>query len=370
MSLSAVATPGDASLQLPFASTSTPRLSPGRRLLLRARAARYTLERLSVMVASGLFMRGLHQLMLPTRSAPPREQVRALEARIRELLRADLRNAAAGVYPPRLLFESRPRELLSVLPSMLVDLPRVVRRARRRGHDELPAEAGAEHYPRYYQRNFHWQTDGWLSDGSARRYEPSVELLFGGTANVMRRMGLPPLLEARSPLGGSPRVLDVACGTGAFLSQLAAASPRSRLYGIDLSPYYLRHAREQTLAHLPNVDLVADNAEAMPYADGYFDAASCVFLFHELPKDVRRRVMAEVHRTLRPGATFVVVDAAQYSESGEVRWFLDQFPRTYHEPYFKCYLRDPLEHALVESGFEVVETQPAFVSKVVVARRR
>ena len=44
--------------------------------------------------------------------------------------------------------------------------------------------------PQYYQRAFHFQPNGWLSDQSAVQYEFSVEVLFLGLARVMRRRGL------------------------------------------------------------------------------------------------------------------------------------------------------------------------------------
>jgi hypothetical protein len=36
-------------------------------------------------------------------------------------------------------------------------------------------------YPDYYLQNFHFQSDGWLSDNSAQVYEYSTETLFSGT---------------------------------------------------------------------------------------------------------------------------------------------------------------------------------------------
>ena len=49
--------------------------------------------------------------------------------------------------------------------------------------------------PRYYQQNFHFQTDGYLSDHSARLYDFQVESLFAGTADVMRRRAYVPIAK-------------------------------------------------------------------------------------------------------------------------------------------------------------------------------
>ena len=272
-----------------------------------------------------------------------------------------------GIYPQSVLFKTGIREALKALPRGVWEFPRVVSRARRKAFAELPADVDASRYPHYYRRTFHWQTDGWFSAHSARMYDPGVNLLFGGTADIMRRMVLPDLVAHLADLA-APRILDVACGTGCFLDQLHLALPRARLFGLDLSAPYLKHAA-QHLAHVPDVSLVHDNAEATPFADATFDAVTCVFLFHEMPSDARRNVMREALRVVRPGGLFAVIDSAQSDDAPGIMWFLEQFPALYHEPYYKGYLADSLPQALTEVGFEIVDDRPAFVSRVVIARR-
>ena len=65
-----------------------------------------------------------------------------------------------------------------------------------------------ERFPPYYRRTFHWQTDGYFSEHSAEMYELGVELLFRGTADVMRRQIIPPITQfVRAPV--SPVLGDV-----------------------------------------------------------------------------------------------------------------------------------------------------------------
>jgi len=330
----------------------------------------YRAHKTGIAVVTGVFMRLFHQLLRPQplrQALPPAPAREALQRRFARLLGDDLAAARAGAYPRSLLFRVGLREALRALPTGVFELPRVVSRARRKAFAELPKDADPTRYPSYYRRTFHWQTDGWLSEHSARMYDPGVELLFGGTADVMRRMPLPDVVAYARGLGAPARVLDVACGTGRFLDQLHHALPDARLYGLDLSAPYLKHARA-ALSHVPDVSLVCDNAEATPFADGTFDVVSSVFLFHELPKDARRNVMREALRVVKPGGLFVVVDSAQADDAAEILWFLEQFPALYHEPYYKGYLVDPLPAALSEVGFEVVADRPAFVSRVVIAR--
>ena len=127
-------------------------------------------------------------------------------------------------------------------------------------------EAPAGRYPPYYRRKFHFQTDGYLSEASAERYDYQVEVLFGGGAAAMRRQGLVPLRAALLPHQGgasTARLLDVGCGTGEFLREVKRNYPRLSVTGIDLSAPYLRVA-ERRLADWSRVRLVEAAAEAIP----------------------------------------------------------------------------------------------------------
>lgn len=298
---------------------------------------------------------------------PEADELRALTQKFEALLETDLANVRAGVYPRSLLHGMPLGTYLRQVPTLLREQPVMLRRARANRYDELPADAHPESYPAYYSRTFHWQTDGWFSHRSARLYDVTVELLFGGTADIMRRMTLPPLVEF---VGDHPhaRVLELACGTGRFLGFLRRTLPEADLFGVDLSPFYIDHARAE-LSDAPNVELSVQNAESLEFAEGHFDAVTAVFLFHELPADARRRVVAEAFRVLRPGGVLVIGDAIQAREAGKLLRFLEIFPSIYHEPYFKSHLRDDFESIVEGCGFEVVSSEAHYLAKVVCARK-
>ncbi len=302
---------------------------------------------------------------------PDRDTVKALNRRVRQLLEQDLANVEQGLYPRRLLFSIPVSTYARKLPRLFADFPRAMWRRRQADYQDLPDEVDVRDYPPYFRRNFHWQTDGYLSRRSAELYDVGVEFLFAGTADVMRRQVIPPVTRLLRERGGAKgkRLLDVACGTGRTLVQIHQAHPELKLYGLDLSPYYVQQARE-LLAEVPDVSLLADNAEHMPFADELFDAITSVYLFHELPKNARRRVLREMCRVLAPGGLLVIEDSAQYTDGEEIRFFLDRFPEDFHEPFYRDYLKDDLRAALEETGFEVERVDPCFVAKVVVARKR
>jgi ubiquinone/menaquinone biosynthesis C-methylase UbiE len=297
------------------------------------------------------------------------ETMRFLQRRRVELHRRDLANVEAGLYPKELLFDFPMGRYLRELPRLLRDAPRVLRRMRKNDFKDIPA-VDKDRFPPYYRRTFHWQTDGYFSEHSAAVYELGVELLFRGTADVMRRQIIPPITELVRESGGAEHVklLDIGCGTGRTLHQLAIAHPRMRLHGADLSPPYIKKARER-LAAVEELTLAVENGEALPWADQTFDAVTSTYMFHELPRNARRNVMREMLRVLRPGGVVVIEDSAQVSESPELTDVLHNFPQEFHEPFYADYLEDDLGDALREVGFVVSSTQPHLVAKVVVGNR-
>jgi ubiquinone/menaquinone biosynthesis C-methylase UbiE len=295
------------------------------------------------------------------------EELKLLFKRRNELHARDLANVDAGLYPRSLLFDIPLRQYAKALPALMRDTPRVVARMRKGDYKDIPA-VDKERFPAYYRRTFHWQTDGYFTEESAEKYDLGVQLLFRGTADVMRRQIIPPITRFLREHTGRTRLLDVACGTGNALRQLAAAHPDVQYYGVDLSPAYIRTARKR-LAHVPELALSVENGEHLPFADASFDIATSVYLFHELPRNARRNVIAELHRVVRPGGLVVLEDSAQLSESRAIESALRAFPGEFHEPFYADYLEDDLEGLLQSAGFTVEVVESHLVAKVVVARR-
>src|SRR3954468_18803052 len=71
------------------------------------------------------------------------------------------------------------------------------------------------------------------------------------------------------------RVLDVA--TGSANAAIAAARLGCTAVGVDYVPALLERGRERAAAEGLDVELQAADAEALPFADGSFDAVTSVF---------------------------------------------------------------------------------------------
>ncbi|MBV9552107.1 MAG: class I SAM-dependent methyltransferase, partial [Alphaproteobacteria bacterium] len=301
---------------------------------------------------------------LRRRKTPDRQRILA---DLRKLLERDWRNIEAGIYAPPQGWPGNPLAEIARALDCLYDMQAV--EARRHGERRLDGPE-AERYPAYYRQRFHFQSDGYLSAASARRYEHQVEILFGGAAAAMRRQALVPLREALLEIPGgsrSARLLDIACGTGGFLAEIKRNHPRLAVAGIDLSAPYLALAQKQ-LSAWSRVALAKANAEVLPFAGSSFDIVTCVYLFHELPGRARRRVAAEIARVLKPGGRFIYVDSLQTGDEPDYDASLDWFPVAFHEPYYKSYLREDLSR-LFSPGLHLIHSASAYLSKVQSYRR-
>jgi ubiquinone/menaquinone biosynthesis C-methylase UbiE len=302
----------------------------------------------------------------PAQSRVPAPGERRIYADMFNLLQQDLANVEAGIYP-------LPHDRDGSLPTRLYrsrlffdDLAEVHERRERNDFREVRNEETRGRRPDYYLQNFHFQSGGWLTEDSADRYDTQVEVLFKGTANAMRRQALPPLHEHFAGRDQRKlRLLDLGCGTGRFLDLVKQAWPRLPSFGLDLSDAYIHHARRH-LRRRVRLNLIVANAEAVPLPAASMDAVTSIFTMHELPPGVRRTVIGEAARVLKPGGRLVLLDSLQRGDVPDYDGLLERFPQNYHEPYYKSYVAEDFPALAVRCGLVHRRNVTAFVSKVMV----
>jgi SAM-dependent methyltransferase len=99
------------------------------------------------------------------------------------------------------------------------------------------------------------------------------------------------------------RVLDIGCGTGAVLPFLPLDV---QVTGIDIHSPYVEAARARYGARASF--LVADAADPTADLMQDFDVAYAFGVFHHLPDDAARRLIAGALKHLRPGGRFLSID--------------------------------------------------------------
>ena len=108
------------------------------------------------------------------------------------------------------------------------------------------------------------------------------------------------LVDEIAPAAGE-RILDVATGTGMVAAELLARERDCTVVGLDQSAEMLARARARFAAgpDSERVELVAGQAESLPFADATFDALTFTYLLRYV--DDPPTTMRELTRVLRPG---------------------------------------------------------------------
>ena len=109
-------------------------------------------------------------------------------------------------------------------------------------------------------------------------------------------------------------VLDVGCGKGFMMHDLALFVPGVTVKGIDVSEYAIQHAVEEMRPHVQ----VAD-ARHLAFPDKSFDVVISINTIHNLERRDCACALREIERVSR-GKSFVTVDAYRNEEEKELMW--------------------------------------------------
>ena len=281
----------------------------------------------------------------------------------------DWNDAEKNIYPKKLLFDEPWLRYLTQYPKIWLDMPNTWDRRRKQNYKDLPKNIENENYPKYYLRNFHHQTDGYLSDFSASIYDLQVEILFNGSADAMRRRIIKPLKEGLNNFSNrkksSLKILDVATGSGRTLKQLRGAFAKEKIIGLDLSGSYLKEA-SRFISNLDGdlIELIKGNAENLPFEDNSIQGITCVYLFHELPRTVRENVLKEFFRVLEPDGILILADSIQENDSPDFIQIMENFYKSFHEPFYCDYIKEDITSKIKDIGFNNIKSNSFFMTKV------
>ena len=112
-------------------------------------------------------------------------------------------------------------------------------------------------------------------------------------------------------------VFELGCGGGLNQSLYDPAAVTS-FAGVDPGEKLLDYAREEAARKGWPADIRQGVGEAIPFADASFDTAVCTFTLCSV--DDPARVLAEMHRILRPGGRLLFLEHGRAPDAGVARW--------------------------------------------------
>lgn len=144
--------------------------------------------------------------------------------------------------------------------------------------------------------------------------------LLNQRASAPDQIALRAQILKQSNLKLGETILEIGCGTGQLLANLArAAGPSSNIYGLEPQPFLAREAEfnisKRKSAAITKV--IVGRAENIPLPDSSVDLCVAQTVLIHIPSHLLTTVFAEVQRVLKPGGRFVSVD-----QDGDT-WIID-----------------------------------------------
>jgi ubiquinone/menaquinone biosynthesis C-methylase UbiE len=148
-------------------------------------------------------------------------------------------------------------------------------------------------------------------DGAATGYDAKWGIDFGeiGQAQVLGKLSK----LIRGPLGPFPEALEIGAGTGYFSLNLALAGVIGHATCTDISPGMLTTLQSNADRLGIDVDVMACDAEQLPFEPESFDLVFGHAVLHHLPD--LDRAFSELLRVLKPGG--IVAFAGEPSRYGD-----------------------------------------------------
>ncbi len=151
-------------------------------------------------------------------------------------------------------------------------------------------------------------------------YAESKVHISDDSLESVQKLTDPALRQAQGDeAGGAPYRWAVDIGAGAGFTAFAMAEVSERVIASDITQPMLRQAgRISGERGLPNVGLVQNAAEALPFADGSLDLITSRKAAHHF-RDFEA-ALDEAQRTLRHGGSLVMADTVAPEDDGIARW--------------------------------------------------
>lgn len=171
-------------------------------------------------------------------------------------------------------------------------------------------------------------------DGFVKRFETESREVFANRSAIARAVGLTPGMA----------VADVGAGTGLFVDFFARdVQQTGKVYAVEISPKFVEHLeRRAARMRLSQVEAVLCTPRDVGLLEASVDVVFTCDTYHHF--EFPQSTLATIHRALRPGGKFVVVDFERI-EGKSREWILG---------HVRCG-KDKVIEEVTAAGFELWE---------------
>jgi ubiquinone/menaquinone biosynthesis C-methylase UbiE len=126
--------------------------------------------------------------------------------------------------------------------------------------------------------------------------------------------------------------LDIGCGTGWAVGEVAKQIVNGKACGIDISPKMIAKAISQN-GGMRNVEFQVATSEEIPYPNESFSSVLCTCSFHHYKNPAR--ALSEMRRVMAKNAKLVIVDPAR--DVSLAIWLQDRWRRYFERSHVQYY---------------------------------
>ncbi|MFA6249983.1 MAG: methyltransferase domain-containing protein [Candidatus Shapirobacteria bacterium] len=161
-------------------------------------------------------------------------------------------------------------------------------------------------------------------------------------------------------LVGREKILEVGCGRGFYVNNLAKLQPKTKIWGIDLNTRYLEQAKNGASS---NEKLLVADATQLPFKNDFFDRVIASEILEHIPDDVL--ALKEIFRVLKPGGiVMITVPNINYPWAWDpANWILERLTKKHLPSHIwwlsgiwadhqRLYAEKDIELKLLKTGFE------------------
>ncbi len=145
-------------------------------------------------------------------------------------------------------------------------------------------------------------------------------------------------------------ILDIGCGGGKAVNELAKSTAFGKVYGIDYSEDMVQLSKKvnESLIKQGVVEITHGTVSSLPFSDNMFDLVTAFEAYYFWPDLIND--LKEIKRVLKPGGSFLMVNEVYKDSQFEKRnckW-VDLLDMQIHTP-------DEYKDFLTKAGYKIVK---------------